>query len=294
MLKKWDEFLPRITLEKPDIICITEIKPKNGQLPDKKLLEIKGYDLFLNNAYHHPTTRGVYIYTKEILKATPVITHTTNIFDDSVWASIPGPQGRNLLIGCIYRSGSPEKAIPLDDGLHKMITAMAHNKDYKEVMIVGDFNHPNITWSPAPHITTDHAAGHPDLLFVDCIHDSYLHQHVNEPTRYRDEQHPTIDDLIFTTNQLLIDDITYSSHLGKSDHISLNFNVDFCLEPSTENNKQKYNYYKTDLNKMRTMLDLDWETLLAGKHTEEAYQVFIDKYEQAKQECVPMSKKKQQ
>jgi hypothetical protein len=39
-----------------------------------------------------------------------------------------------------------------------MINAMALDKGFTEVVVVGDFNHPSITWSPAPtvtHVKTD-------------------------------------------------------------------------------------------------------------------------------------------
>ena len=170
-----------------------------------------------------------------------------------------------------------------------MISAMAEDKKYAELMIVGDFNHPNVSWNPAPHIQQDHAANHPDVLFVDCLQDAYLHQLVDQPTRYRNEQQPTIDDLILTTNELLIDDITYSSHLGQSDHITLNFNIDFCLKPEPEAPPTKtYQYFKTDLVKMKETLDIDWEPLFTDKPIEEAYGIFIQKFEEAKEKHVPV------
>ena len=289
MLKKHDELQARIEIEKPDIICITEIKPKNGKPPIQQQLEIKGYDLTLNQAYNTDSTRGVCIYTKQSLHATPVMNTTTKLFEDSVWISIPGSCSKDLLIGCIYRSGSREKAVSLDKSMHQMICNMTEDRNYAEVLIVGDFNHPTVTWNPDPHIEQHHAEGHPDLLFVECLHDAYLHQHVNQPTRYREDQQPTTDDLILTSNELLIDDLTYSSHLGQSDHITLNFNIDFTTKPEPESTQTKtYRYHKTDVKKMKEMLDLDWESLLANKPIEEAYDTFLSKYEEAKQQCVPV------
>ena len=88
LLSKIDELKARISLENPDLICLCEIKPKNGQLPSKEVLEIEGYDLQLSPSYQSETTRGVCIYTKHNLNAIHISNETT--FDDSVFITIPG------------------------------------------------------------------------------------------------------------------------------------------------------------------------------------------------------------
>ena len=267
---------------------MVEIKPKNGQLPCKEVLELEGYDLQLSPAYHLPTTRGVCIYTKHNLNAMPVKNKTTTSFDDSVFTEIPGTHNSNLLVGCIYRSGSHEKAVSLDTRMHQMINHMALDRNFSEVMMVGDFNHPTISWEPEPHILQDHAPGHPDLQFVECLHDSFLYQHIDKPTRYRFNQEPTIDDLILTSNELLIEDIAYQSHLGHSDHLTLKFTIDFSpnlSKPPTTT--KRFQYHKTDTRKMKEMLDCDWASILSHLNIQDAYQTFLDRYRDAEKECVP-------
>ena len=292
LLSKYDELHARIAMDTPDIICISEIKPKNGQTPVKEQLEINGYDLILSPEYLNNTTRGVCIYTKLELNAMPVINNTTELFKDSVWVSIPGSNNRNLLVGCVYRSGSQEKAIPLDPNLHRMITSMALNKKFTEVLITGDFNHPNINWTPSPIIPHNHAPDHPDIKFVECLQDSYLFQHIDQPTRYRDKQQPTIDDLILSTDELLVDDIKYESHVGKSDHITLSFAINFDAHIKLSRTQKSYKYHKTDLIKMKEMFEVDWASMLADKSAEEGYQIFLNKYDEVKRECVPMEESK--
>ena len=43
LLSKLDELLARIEIHKPDIIPLTEIKPKNGQTPNKDQLQAMTY-----------------------------------------------------------------------------------------------------------------------------------------------------------------------------------------------------------------------------------------------------------
>ena len=197
-------------------------------------------------------------------------TDISKSFKDSVWLGIPGSQKRNLLLGCIYRSGTPEKAIPLDNQLHTMINTLATDKAFSDITIVGDFNHPAITWTPAPHVIHNHAPGHPDLLFVQCILDSFLHQHIEQPTRYRANQQPTLDDLILSSNEHLIEDISYGSHLGQSDHLSLSFTVDFNADHQGNASHRTYRYCKTDLTKFGDMMNCDWEEIFADMTIEDA------------------------
>ena len=55
-----------------------------------------------------------------------------------------------------------------------------------------------------------------EYRFIEAIRDTYMHQHVLEPTRGRDN--PTLLDLIFTNEEGIIERIEHKSPLGKSDH----------------------------------------------------------------------------
>ena len=70
-----------LTTEEFDILYIVEIKPKAGRIPEKELLNLPGYDLFINDAYTDPDTRGVAIYTKHYLNAVPIETTETKSYD---------------------------------------------------------------------------------------------------------------------------------------------------------------------------------------------------------------------
>ena len=85
LLSKLDEIKGEISTEKYDLICITEIKPKAGNIPDKDLLTLTGYDLHVNTAYTDLDTRGVAIYTKQSLESTLITNDTTSKFKDSLW-----------------------------------------------------------------------------------------------------------------------------------------------------------------------------------------------------------------
>lgn len=68
---------------------------------------------------------------------------------------------------------------------------MANSKS--RVMIVGDFNYPEIDWTEG--ITpkdSKHEASH----FIETVRDSFLVQYVHEPTHYRGNQTPKVLDSI--------------------------------------------------------------------------------------------------
>ena len=175
---------------------------------------------------------------------------------------------------------------------------MSLSKEYSQVVIAGDFNHPGIKWTESTgedsetiitpestHLNPDHC----DNTFIECIEDSLLMQHVTQPTRYRENQSPTLDDLIFTNDDQTLSDLQHIHHLGASDHLMLNFNINFNFDKPKLINKTKLNFLKADLPKMKQMLQVDWEAELQGKTAEEAYNTFLTRYNTAVEECVPKS-----
>ena len=107
-------------------------------------------------------------------------------YKDSVWATVRGQDNSDLLIGVIYSSGTPHIANTADHSLHTTIAwAASHNSSHK--LLAGDFNHPVISWTPSPVLPIDISPNSSHTKFIECIRDSYLHQHVTQPTRFRDE-----------------------------------------------------------------------------------------------------------
>ena len=163
-----------------------------------------GYSLFLNNAYSENGTRGTAIYAKDYLSVYSIENEATNKFKDSTWVELHATNDK-ILLGCVYRSGTPTKACSLDPDLHKAINHMSSLKEYAETVIVGDFNHPTIKWKSVEydfdhHIVPEPATSEHDRNFIRCLEDSCLTQHVTKPTRYRKDQLPSLDDLILTKN----------------------------------------------------------------------------------------------
>ena len=59
------------------------------------------------------------------------------------------------------------------------------------LVIAGNLNYPDINWETVESVKHSE---HTSQKFIDAVRDSFLHQHVTQPTRYRHEQNPiTLD-----------------------------------------------------------------------------------------------------
>jgi hypothetical protein len=78
----------------------------------------------------------------------------------------------------------------------------------------------------------------------------FLFQHIKEPTRFREGQSPTLDDLILTNEEAMIDNIEVGTPLGKSDHAVLTFDF-LCAATLEIQAAKRLNYNKADFESMQ-------------------------------------------
>ena len=156
-------------------------------------MNIKGYTL-LPSDFSKADTRGVCVYLKNHLTASQIVPKSSAIFNDAVWISInESGSSEKFLFGCVYRSGTPNTAKKYDKALYEHLLWASQEIGYCKKGIVGDFNMPNVEWNPGPGLihrsgrrgNSDAAYLNSDELFVECIRDTFFHQHVTEDTRYR-------------------------------------------------------------------------------------------------------------
>jgi hypothetical protein len=234
------------------------------------------YECFHNDlaANEH---RGIIIYIKEDLKAVPIIMETD--FCESLWVEITLGNTNTLLCGCIYRSPDPnhENAERLCDLIRK--AAIMKNS---HILITGDFNLPGIDWRCL------FSSSRMENNFVEAIRDSYLFQHVIEPTRCRYDQNPSTLDLIFSNQEEMVTNIHYHSPLGKSDHSCITF--DFLCQPVRHRTPRTvYFYGKADFAAMNAELsNPEWlDQLSSDETTEGMYREFHSKFAQVCNQHIP-------
>jgi hypothetical protein len=287
---KMSELQQRIITEKPMIIAITEVKPKNTS---KKLtlqdFVIPGYSLHPRNL-ENETGRGIAVYTHESINRSVIQIQLESKFEEECLLEIRLRGGDILLFGCVYRSPTTStNSDQNNEDLNNLLKSIAR-KDYSHRCIVGDFNYRDINWN---NWTTPHGTESKEAKFIETVRDCYLQQHINESTRIRGNDDPSTLDLVFTEEVSQIADIVHHAPLGKSDHSVLTLKFQCYLDYSKP--KKKYLYHRADWKGMREELDRDkWAesfvSSLRGETSEDAWMPIKSKLIYLKEKYIPTSK----
>ncbi len=211
------EFQVRTQTTAPEIIGVTEVKPKNQTSEIKKEeYSMEGYELFHANMENR-TGRGILLYVRSLLKVKEVILESN--FEENIFVEMRLRNNNKLLIGCIYRSDSGTQQN--NNNLNKLIRE-ASTKGYSHILLMGDFNYREIDWRTWTSKKDD-----PEIeenIFLETLKQNNLSQHVTKPTRVRGTDKPSTLDLVITNEVNMVSDVEYHSPLGKSDHSVLLFN----------------------------------------------------------------------
>ena len=246
--------------------------------------QFQGYDTFIG-----PTNqgRGVGIFVRTEICADKVVMETD--FQESVWCSIKLQNSDSLLIGCIYKSPncSNENCLELFQLFGKV-----KDMRYSHKLIMGDFNFRDINWSD---MSTSSNEQQNSTLFIESIRDSFMFQHVLEPTRYRANNEPSILDLIFSNEEGMVSDIQYNPSVGRSDHLVLSFKF-ICYTPNTSKNNthSTYNFFKGDYQSIKSQLEqTNWEGEMEGLDLSSSWLWFTEQYIDLLEKFIPESKPRQ-
>jgi len=83
------------------------------------------------------------------------------------------------------------------------------------------------------------------ILFFSKTNDLFLYQHISDGTRHRIGQQPSLLDYVFTDEDNVIDDVQFSTPLGKSDHVRIELSY-IQGQQVNEGSCVKFNYWKED------------------------------------------------
>ena len=259
-VNKRDDLIMFIANDSPYVILITEVIPKKQVNPiTQALLNIDEYNCVLNFYPNDQNLgasgiRGVIIYSKKALEVIKV-KFKIDGFQDHAWIEIPSKNGESILCGCIYRSPSydsdSKKCLEITKKLSQLIRSAYHHNT--NLLMVRDFNYKDIDWS------NEYAS----LNFIETIQDCYLFQHVTEPTRFRENERSNILDLILSSEEGMVQYLTYHPPIGESDHVCLIFNV--LHSNKTIGFTPVHNIYKTNYDAVREELSQhNWSQLLSS------------------------------
>ena len=234
---------------KPKVITISEVKPKNFKL-ERFLSEynIDGYEMIPLNLNKGDPGRGMILYIDSNLKYTPITVN--GAYQEYICIEIQLKGNDRFLVASVYRSPSCENIN--NENLNNFLKLL-NSMDYSHLLIFGDMNFPNIDWV---NITTDRGPGDIKYEFLETIRDCFLHQNITEPTRGRGDAKPSTIDLLFSNEEGMVTDVNIEPPLGKSDHSVINFKFNGYLANSNCD-KTRYKYDKADYVNMKKYLDID-------------------------------------
>ena len=266
---------------KPQIIGITEVKPKNYRYELQPTeLNIPGYVLYENLSANG---RGICIYVDEKLNVSETSINTHNS-EECIWVEVKGKEDTSLTVGCVYRSPNSNEENNLN--INKMIQNL---NPTKRILMMGDFNYPEINWKDPDNV---HAWDQKAEAFLESTRDAYLFQHVQEPTRHRTNQKRNPLDLIFTTDDS-VDNVKLEAPLGNSDHCGIIFEVEMEGNQSEKQYKAHPNYNKADFSAIKSEIDkVDWKSLLTDKDINESWCLLNNTLKASCKRHVPMISQK--
>ena len=255
------------------------------------------HDEEINNRFHlpgfnyeeNPKGRGVCLFINKNIEHTRD-RELESTFSPSIFCQFTTQSKEHFVLGAIYRS--PNSSTKDNENINIVINLVCEKypETKENVIILGDFNYPEIDWSLESckkHI--EHRAH----KFLTTIQRNFLKQHVGEPTHYRGRQIPTLIDLVLSNNPDIIQEISHLPPLGLSHHsvliVSLNINSPMVPVSSTP----KYQLEKGDFDKMRTFVgDIDWDDALKDKDVDQCWAVIEDLVQSAKNMFVPLKRTK--
>jgi hypothetical protein len=130
---------------------------------------------------------------------------------------------------------------------------------YKNVIVAGDFNLPNLTWP----LCFDSRFSSADAPLVEFLLNTHATQFVQECTRFRSGQNPSLLDLIFISNPDLATNLNYLPPVGKSDHVLLEFNIQVAINISPKKTSVTKRFL--DFDKLNHLFSsVDWENELSS------------------------------
>ena len=237
-----------------------------------------GTRCILTSRLPHPTSGSgipwICVNAAQRLKVTEVTLISSAL--EQVWIKIALRGSDYLLVGCIYRSPSSNP----DDSMRqlKLLLQQASSMS-SHLVIVGDFNLPQIDWELELSLAPSTHCSHP---FLDAIRDSFLFQHVRHPTRFRLGEIPNVLDLILINEEGMVRNLDHLSGLGSSDHVVLKFTL-VCYTVVVSSAPSYRNI--TDYRLLSEMLSsIDWNQM-DGMELEDSYKFFKSRINRAPEDC---------
>ncbi len=204
---------------KPDMVCGTE-SWLNSEIGSSEIFP-SNYLVFRKDRITDTSGGGVFQAIRQEL----VVSHRADLDSKSevLWTEIQLKNQKSLITGVFYRTSEDKTGVRIDE-LENSILKIGKDINKNNVLIVGDFNLPNIdrenkTVTPKPDYSTVAAE-----KLVGIIDEHGLQQLVDKPTRVT-ETSSSILDLVMVNNINMVRNVTVD--IGISDHDTVQVDLSF-------------------------------------------------------------------
>ena len=256
VVNKMAELRAVVIVKQPDVITLTETWT-NSDISDE-FLNIDGYEL-IERKDREDTDRGrgggILVYIAKEICAWKV--KVPGCFEQCALVKIKA-ENCDLGIHVVYRS--PNSSSHNDASLCELLTGIQDTD-----ILIGDFNFPGIRWEIGK-------ADAKSRTFYEKMEDSFLIQHVDEPTH----KSGNLLDLIISKDEQLVENVEHEGRLGKSDHEMLIATLRIkVVEPSAHAGKR--NYDRANFSEMRKEMKAEnWEEILGQTGVEQCWCIIRD------------------
>lgn len=275
LINKRDELELYVKSENPDIIGVTETWALDS-IEDSEL-SLEGYTMLRKDRIigEKLCGGGILLYFINSVSVEVREDLEDKQLPESLWCNIE-IGGEKTLVGVCYRPDGGNKL--LDEALYNTLTKASAEK----LLIMGDFNFPELHWDKPETLE----AAHP---FMKCINDNFLIQVVDEPTRGKN-----VLDLVFTTEENMIENLTVGEPFGTSDHLIVRWTFVACKEivKIGRENKTK-DFFNADYDQMRNYAKtIEWSKIVQGVDINADFECFKSTLDDMKEKWVPFKKRK--
>ena len=277
--------------QNPDIVCLTETKTSVDDANDH-VYDCENFVVYRKDRLNQRAPGGgvsILVSKKFCSSDLDIMELNNHHFEDSVWCEIKC-EGRPIIVGTVYRA--PRSTNENNDLLLDLFSVCDRYSGRAQIIVCGDFNYGAIDWenncvdSEGQHLAAA-------TKFLDKYNDLYFYQHVDQWTHNRGLENPSRLDLIFSKNQLDVENMHYLSPLGKSHHSVLYFEL--LMEGNAVeivDESLRFSHHKGDYKKANDMFrNVDWNSLLEGKNASQMYLDFTSQCATVIENCVPKYKK---
>ena len=227
-----------VTLYNPDIVGITE--SWCTEHVGSAEIGLEGYDVFRTDRRNGMRGGGVLLYIKSHLGAIQLDTKGNCL--EAICCKMYNQNRDELVVAVVYKTNNPCAS---DGDLDMRLREWIRRLYGSNIVIMGDMNYPDIDWNNVTGTGIDRNS----RLFIDCLDDGFLTQHVKSATRGQ-----SCLDLVISRDPDIVEELTVRDRFANSDHNIIVYRIAFNVR-ILGSRRKRFEYGKADFSRIRKCIE---------------------------------------